>query len=92
MDSVDIIKIVEELNQEMYDKNPIFCESYCVYLFYRNSGFVGEVIFCDCCLYSSEFDSEEDIIEAGGFKKFLIKRIGKFIDDLILIRYDLRYK
>ena len=90
MKSQDMIYIVEDLEQELYDKDPAFYEKVLsdteIGFIYSSNGWSDAVTFCGHCLYCSEVNSEDEIEEAGGFKKFLIQERDKFIDMLVKVK------
>lgn len=81
----EIISVVEELGAELYDICPELCESGVDYS-YTTNGSYDAVDFCGQSLYCSEWDSEDDIEDAGGFKEFLIQERDRFIDMLVKVK------
>lgn len=82
MYQVNILSTVEELNAELCDVCPELYDNGICFEFI-STGWVDSVVFCDHCLYCSEFTSEEEIDDAGGFKEFLIRERNSFINMLI---------
>lgn len=85
MYSEDILAVVNCLESELYDIDSHLCENGMGYQYITNGNF-DVITFCEHCIYCSEFDSEEDIESAGGFKEFLIQQRDKFIDMLIKVK------
>ncbi len=85
MKQIDILNIVEELNNDLYDVSPELYNNGLSYDFLSN-GWVNIVRFCDYCLYNSEMDSEEDVDNAGGLKNYIIQQKDKFIDMLVKVK------
>jgi len=81
----EIIEIITELNNELYEDNPNLYENGLQYE-YSTNGYVDFVAFCGYGIYDSENCLEEDVKESGGFKQYLIKERIKFINMLTKIR------
>jgi hypothetical protein len=85
MNQTDIIEVVEGLEAELYDIDSDLIQNGMGYKYITN-GYCDAVTFCEHCIYCSEYDSEEDIEAAGGFKEYLIKQRDRFIDMLVKMR------
>jgi len=82
MRSENIIKVIEDLNQdlpeELYENGIIYD--------YTTNGFVEIIRFADYEICHSDMNTEEEIEEVGGLKQFLVQQKDKFIDMLIKVK------
>ena len=85
MNQLEIIQTIEELETELCDINIDLYTNGMGYAFTTN-GCVDVVTFCEHCIYCSDYDSEEDIESAGGFKNYLIQQRDRFIDMLVKVK------
>lgn len=85
INSKQIIKIITELNEELYEDNPQLYENGTQYS-YSTNGYVDLVKFCDYPVYHSENHTEEEVDDAGGLKRFLVNGRNNYIGMLTKIK------
>jgi len=89
MNNDDIIKIVNRLNDELYDQNPILISNYGIYLEFSSVGYSSIIKFLDIVIWdedNDERDFDESKNEYEPLKFFLIRKINDILEKLGKIR------
>lgn len=75
MKVIEILAIIDDINAELYDTNSDIVTKEGFSYHFETNGYVDQIFFNSICLYNSEIDTEEDVIQSGGLKLFLKKRL-----------------
>jgi hypothetical protein len=81
----EIVRIINEINDNMYDSNPKFFNEYNCYCEVSSNGLQTIVKFLDICIWDEDNDDRkfnEDANEYESLESYLREKITKIIKEL----------